>query len=75
MGLFAAYSEVFPFAGTIFAFTHVILYRSVIDLGGCIVLEGIRLTADLRLVLRKALIALVNTFDDLFFRICEDNLI
>lgn len=68
MGLFAAVSEVFSFAGAIFAFADVVFYRSIIYLGGCVVLEGIRLTTNLWLVFRKALIAFVDALDGFVFR-------
>ena len=66
--MFALESD--PLSRTVFAFADVVLHRSVIDLGQCVILEGIRLTTDLRLVFRKALIAFVDTFNGFFFRFC-----
>ena len=56
--------EVFAFTGAVFSFADIVFYRSVIDLGRRIVLEGIRLTADLRFVFNKALVSLVDLGSD-----------
>ena len=62
--------EGFTFARAVFSIADVFLDRSVIDLGGDIVVEGIRLPADLRFVFDEILIALVDAcgefFEDLF---------
>ena len=62
--------EMDPLSRAVFVFTDVVSCRSVIDLGGDIVVEGIRLPADLRLVFDEILIALVDAcgefFEDLF---------
>ena len=50
--------EGFTFARAVFSIADVFLDRSVIDLGGDIVVEGIRLPADLRFVFDEILIAL-----------------
>ena len=52
--------EGFTFARAVFSIADVFLDRSVIDLGGDIVVEGIRLPADLRFVFDEILIALVD---------------
>ena len=71
---FVLLSEVYPFAGAVFSFADIVFYRSVIYLGRRIVLEGIRLTPDLRFVFRKALIRLDDAFDGFFFRFCRNRI-
>ncbi len=50
-----------PLPGTVLAFADVVFHRPIIDLGWHVVIEGIRLPADLRLVFDKGLIPLVDT--------------
>ena len=64
--------EVFSFTRTVFTLADIVFYRSIIDLGRCIVLERIRLTTDLWFVFRKALIAFVNALDGVFFSFGND---
>ena len=71
-GFSTPFSEVDNFAGTVFAFADIVFYRSVVYLGRCIVLEWIRLAADLWFVFRKALVALVDTFDGFVFSFGND---
>ena len=65
--------EGFTFARAVLSFADVVFYRSVIDFGGDVVIEGIRLPADLRFVFDEILIALVDacgrffSFYDFFF--------